>query len=658
MDISNITKYFKNVKKCGIGWTALCPAHDDRKNSLSIGLGENGKILLHCHAGCSTESILRAAGLKTSDLFPNKAKPEKLIEAVYPYKDEKGNLLYEVIRYYPKDFRQRRPDGKGGYIYNLQGVTPVLYRLPEVLEAVRSNKPVLIVEGEKDVDNLFKLGFTATTNSGGAGKWRDSFSDALKEAHVVIIPDADEPGRKHAEQVAESLKTRAKSIKILHLPDLQEKQDVTDFLRKHGKEKGKELLTKLIAETPEWWIKEEKPLFICMGSIEVQEVKFLWKPYIPLGKITLLQGDPGSGKTFIAANIAAAVSTGKPLPYGDIENPVQGNVIYQTAEDGIADTLKPRLIQAGADCSKIFTITEETTNLTLTDERLEEAIKQLKPRLLIIDPLQAYIGAETDLHRANEVRPKLAHIARLAETYEMAVILVMHLNKNGSTKGIYRGLGSIDIPAASRSVLIAGCDSKNPNERAIVHIKSSLAPKGESISYILNENGFSWGGLSTLTADDILNYRTPDNDDTALDEAKEFLNDVLQDGPVSANDIYKMAKNAGHSKRTIERAKKELNVTVKKIGFGKESQWIWELPNNKNSLAAFDANTEKSGIPQRPPMATYVATFEEETLQRPPKRPPMAFFDESIDNTTFQSKTAKEKHCSEMINELFKQAGL
>ena len=498
--------------------------------------------MLHCHAGCSLNDILKAAGLKATDIFPDEPKQERKIEAVYPYKNEKGDLLYEVIRYNPKGFSQRRPDGKG-YTYNLKGVKPVLYRLPEVLEAIKNEKTIFIVEGEKDVENLYKLGFIATTCSSGAGKWKDTYSDSLKGANVIIIPDNDEPGRKHAEQVASSLLGKAVSVKIVNLPEMQDKQDITDFFRKHGKTEGLELLQKLVDEAEEWGVdKKDKPLFVCLDSVEVQEVRFLWKPYIPLGKLTLLQGDPGSGKTFLAANIAAAVTTGKPLPYGDMQQ-IKGNIIYQTAEDGLGDTIKPRMIQAGADCSKVFIIDESGSSLTLMDDRIEQAIKQIQPRLLIIDPLQAYLGGKTDMHRANEVRPILAHIARLAETYDLAIVLVMHLNKGGAGKSLYRGLGSIDIPAAARSVLLAGSDSNNPDTRAIVHIKSSLAPQGDSISYTLDGKGFSWGGLSQLTADDLLSYKTADNDGTAIDEVKDFLMDILQDGPVPAGDVYAMAKS-------------------------------------------------------------------------------------------------------------------
>jgi putative DNA primase/helicase len=222
--VERILSRLKNVHQCGDGWTARCPAHDDQKPSLSVSVGDDGRVLIHCHRGCPPERIVQMLGLKLSDLFPPKPErkpkpePERKIVTVYPYVDESGKLLFEVVRYEPKAFAQRRPDGKGGYIYNINGVRRVLYRLPDVLKAVQAGETIFIVEGEKDADALCGLGFVATTNPHGAGKWRDDYSETLKGAHVVILPDKDEPGRKHAESVAKSLWGKASSIKVVELP--------------------------------------------------------------------------------------------------------------------------------------------------------------------------------------------------------------------------------------------------------------------------------------------------------------------------------------------------------------------------------------------------------------------------------------------------------
>jgi putative DNA primase/helicase len=202
------------VHVSGDGWSAQCPAHEDREPSLSLHL-RDGKILLHCHAGCTVEAICAAVGLKMSNLFvdsSNGSAPELVAE--YSYCDEFGKLLFQVVRFEPKGFRQRRPDGCGAWKWNLDGIRRVLYRLPDVLKA----KWVLVCEGEKDCETARELGLTATCNPGGAGKWRDEYSETLRGKRVAMIADADEPGRKHARQVAQSFQGKTESLKVLELP--------------------------------------------------------------------------------------------------------------------------------------------------------------------------------------------------------------------------------------------------------------------------------------------------------------------------------------------------------------------------------------------------------------------------------------------------------
>jgi 5S rRNA maturation endonuclease (ribonuclease M5) len=231
MDIHAFLLRLKNVRRSGDGWTALCPVpqHADKKNSLSVS-ADQGKILLKCHAGCATEEVVHALGLSMKDLF-FESRISKVIAATYDYLDESGNLLYQVVRYEPKDFRQRRPDGKGGWIWNTKGIEPVPYRLPEVLAAIKEGKTVFIVEGEKDADNLVKAGLAATCNHGGAGKWTEHHSRYFPPGtKVVIIPDNDKPGLEHAEKIAGALAARKCEVKIVELPGIALKGDVSDWL--------------------------------------------------------------------------------------------------------------------------------------------------------------------------------------------------------------------------------------------------------------------------------------------------------------------------------------------------------------------------------------------------------------------------------------------
>jgi hypothetical protein len=239
--LSVVLQAVEGCKPTANGWEGRCPAHDDRRASLSISQGEDGRVLLRCHAGCATEDIVASMGLTMSDLFedtrhvngPAVPTPRPRIDVTYDYQDEQGSTLYQVLRYTPKDFKQRKPDGNGGWVWRLGDVRRVPYRLRELL-AAPANALVFVPEGERDVNTLANLGLVATCNPGGAGKWHREYNAPLRGRHVVVIPDNDLPGREHAAQVAALLKDVAATVVVLDLPDLPDKGDVTDWLRAGG----------------------------------------------------------------------------------------------------------------------------------------------------------------------------------------------------------------------------------------------------------------------------------------------------------------------------------------------------------------------------------------------------------------------------------------
>lgn len=311
---------------------------------------------------------------------------------------------------------------------------------------------------------------------------------------------------------------------------------------------------------------------INMDEVTTVPVKWLWKPYIPLGKITIIQGDPGEGKTTLALAVAAALSCGKMLP-GDTEPREPMNIIYQTAEDGLADTIKPRLEAANSDCSHINVIDESKEELSMIDERIEEAIRLTHTKLVILDPIQAYIGANVDMHRANEIRPVMAKLGRIAETYGCAVVLIGHMNKASGQKCAYRGLGSIDIPAVARSLLIVGKLKNDPSKRVMSHAKSSLAQNGQSLVFQINEHsGLEWCGTIDITADQFL--EDGGTSVSKLESAKQFLLDILADGAKSQKEIQSAAEEMDFGNRTLKSAKTALGVKSIKVGEG----WLWKLP--------------------------------------------------------------------------------
>ena len=229
--------------------------------------------------------------------------------------------------------------------------------------------------------------------------------------------------------------------------------------------------------------KPETVKIIRMSDVELTPVEWLWKPYLPFGKLSVLQGNPGEGKTYFAMHLAAACTNGKPLP--NMEHMEPFNVIYQTAEDGLGDTVKPRLIEAGADLDRVLVIDDSDVQLTLSDERIEKAIIENNARLVIIDPIQAYLGADVDMNRANEVRPIFMRLGQVAQRTGCAILLIGHLNKAAGMQSLQRGLGSIDIAAAVRSVMFIGKLKHDPTMRILTHEKSSLAPPGASLAFSL-----------------------------------------------------------------------------------------------------------------------------------------------------------------------------
>ena len=310
---------------------------------------------------------------------------------------------------------------------------------------------------------------------------------------------------------------------------------------------------------------------IKMSDVEPTKVEWLWYPYIPYGKITIIQGDPGEGKTTLILNLAALLSKGEKLPESEEKSdPI--NIIYQTAEDGLSDTVKPRLIAAKADDERITVIDESKLELSLTDERLEQAIIETKAKLVILDPLQAYIGANVDMHRANEIRPVMKHLAEVAQRQQCAVVLIGHLNKAMGMKSSYRGLGSIDIPASARSVLLVGRIKDNPTVRVMAQIKSSLAPEGEPIAFELNkETGFRFIGKYDISIDDLLNGVATTS---KLEQAEKLLRDMLSDGSsIKQKQLQQQAKIRNISERTLNEAKK--NVGAK--SFRSNNEWYWKL---------------------------------------------------------------------------------
>ena len=383
---------------------------------------------------------------------------------------------------------------------------------------------------------------------------RQFLSERSDVERVFLCLDADKAGEDACKRLAGLLPDTVSVTRIQ--PCMK---DWNDVLVHRAEIPNRNYFKSIVLKEPS---KPETVKIIRMSDVELTPVEWLWKPYLPFGKLSVLQGNPGEGKTYFAMHLAAACTNGKLLP--NMERMEPFNVIYQTAEDGLGDTVKPRLIEAGADLDRVLVIDDSDVQLTLSDERIEKAIIENNARLVIIDPIQAYLGADVDMNRANEVRPIFMRLGQVAQRTGCAILLIGHLNKAAGMQSLQRGLGSIDIAAAVRSVMFIGKLKHDPTMRILTHEKSSLAPPGASLAFSLgDEGGFRWVGEYDITADEMLSGIELQRE-TKTQQAKDLICALLAGGKqVLSEDIDKAALERGIPGRTVRDAKRELGDALK-----------------------------------------------------------------------------------------------
>lgn len=451
-------------------------------------------------------------GLELKDLFAEPA-------AAFPtYGEPKTNqpATQEAEYLYAggtlKKLKFRRADGskyctwrhlKGGkWEKGRNNTFPGLYQsqadLPEIF---------FLVEGEKDVDNLKKAGMVAVSLADGAqSKWEDPYNAVFMGKQVVILPDNDEPGKKYAQMCAEKLHGNAANIWIVDLkqawPDIPEKGDISDMIFRMGADVAVQKVMELLKTTPEWTPPTTASLsLICAADVEYSPPKWLISPYFQRGKGTLIQADPGTGKTAFMCAIAASVTTGTPIMGLNVETP--GSVLMLSVEDDLG-VLRGRIGANNGDPNKVYFM-PNAAEMTLNSPEIEQAIKQVGAKLLVFDPLQAFLGAKIDMFRANETRPALAKLFDMCDRNDCACAVISHMGKNGMGKSpVNQSLGSVDIPAAMRSVLHIARNPEDDTECIAVHVKSSNAPKGRSIAYeIVDRGGVKWHGFCDFSVEDL-----------------------------------------------------------------------------------------------------------------------------------------------------------
>ena len=324
----------------------------------------------------------------------------------------------------------------------------------------------------------------------------------------------------------------------------------------------------------------ESKLLTLYSDVSAVPVKWLWEPYIAIGKITLLQGDPGCGKSTMMMNLIAELSKGGSTPDGRAFGSPQ-KIIYQCSEDGAKDTIKPRLVAAGADCRNIAFIDEEVNSgLTLDDERIREAITEWKPSLVVIDPIQSYIGSDSDLQIAGRARKLMRRVGMWASTYNCAVVLIGHLSKKEGAKDLYRGLGSIDVVAAARSVLQVEKSEEDEDIRIVRQVKNSLDSKGSDLMFeIRPSTGFQWivGESVIETAQNTTSFAEtlPKN---KHELAAVLIKKALENGAAESMEIRRIMAEYRIGDKTMNEVKAELGIKP----YRKMRTWYWVLPGEES----------------------------------------------------------------------------
>jgi KaiC/GvpD/RAD55 family RecA-like ATPase len=514
MHVDEVLAYFPDAKRSGTGWTVRCPAHDDRTPSLTITTGDDGRTLLHCHAGCRVEDIVARVDLTMRDLFVDAATPSMTtpeIVQTYPYTAEDGTLLYESVRYVPKAFRQRRPNGRNGWIWKLDDPTAtppvttprVLLGLPELIDVT----DIFIVEGEKDVRALQKLGLSATTNAGGAGQWRDDYAQQLSRTgalRVNIIPDNDEPGQTHAATVARSCHTAGIEARIVRLPDLRPKGDVSDYLDAgHTRDDLAALVTATVALSqadidalghvlPP--AASETFTLTSIGDLlhePEEEVNWLVEGLIPAKSVVVLAAKPKVGKSTAARSMALSVARGDTwLGRACAQGPV-----WYLAFEGRRQDIKMHFQQMDARDEDAISIFAGQAPRAVVRE-VQQLAECERPALIIIDTMQRFLRAKSTDDYA-EMTTLLDTVIGIVKR-SGATIMLLHHNGKAARATLDNVLGSTAIAGSADTVLLL---SRTERYRTISTVQRTGPDLPETVLVLDAQTGHVGLGASPSDVD-------------------------------------------------------------------------------------------------------------------------------------------------------------
>lgn len=551
----------------------------------------------------SLKRSMQASGWRFTRAWAYHDVDEDLVALVARFDGPKGKTFRPVTRW-PDGWRIGDPPGK----WPLYGLSSDM-GIPISADNVRNRTlNVFIVEGERCCDAVRSLGLPCVTSAHGSSSAAKSDWSAILDIGItisnfkaVILPDNDAPGRKYAKDVARILTGLGVTVQVLELPGLPEGGDVVDWIAQRQDRPPDALrdeLTELVS-TAEAFSEPDasegplrRPKLVRLSDVTPEAVNWLWPGRIALGKLTLFSGDPGLGKSFLSIDMAARVTTGKAWPDSPgVLNPI-GSVVMLSAEDDLADTIRPRLDAAGADCSRVHALQavryrledspdehERAFNLASDVEVLEATLRDVSCcRLLVVDPITAYLGG-TDSHRNAEIRAVLQPLSDLAARYGVAVVAVTHLNKSHGGPAIYRSMGSLAFTAAARAVWCVSKDQDNQQRRLVLPVKNNIAADASGLAYRIQGEPprVEWEADPIgMTADDALAPPEEREERTERERARDWLRETLADGPVPSSDVLADAREHGLSEKTVRRAFRDLGGKPQKAGL--KAGWSWSLP--------------------------------------------------------------------------------
>lgn len=577
-------------------WSARCPAHDDRRSSLSVSIGEGSRVLFKCHAGCTAREIAAALGLTMKDLFVDKPPDRPQIVATYDYRDDAGNLLAQKLRYSDKHFSWRRSVGGGKWEYNRKGIPHRLYIAGELGGLVH------ICEGEKDADNFHgKIGGCAVSGADGAGpgKWRKEYTEQLRDRSVVILCDNDDIGRAYAQETAAALHGAAKSVRVLNLskiwPEIPEHGDVSDLIAAKGPAEAAQLLVKLERETPEWvpGAAEPDPLLSLFKSLEdfpEEDAKWLVQGWIPEGQISIIAADGGIGKTTLWCHVIAALSNGTACildPQGTNREPVK--VMFLTTEDSVRKKLRKKLRLAGANMKNIITpdfVGDRSGllhKLKFGTPDMEKVLRAFRPALCIFDPVQGFTPPKVNMGSRNEMRDCMAPLISIGEEINTTALIVSHTNKRKGAYGRDRIADSADLWDIARSVMMAGY-TEDQGIRYLSNEKNNYSQLQETILFTIDSDGqIQKEGVSWKRDREYIQGAEIARAAPVREDCKAFILQTLEaaGGAMPTAELEEKVKTAGYTFASMKRAKKELKAegAIKhfQTGSAKSGDKTWHM---------------------------------------------------------------------------------